>query len=377
MAGEYSRELSSKVFQGACRLIQLGYKQGGTAGFGLRRMLIDQSGQKKTLLKMGEHKSIQTDRVVLVRGPDEEVKIVRWIFQVFIGEGKSESEIALSLNSQGVVTDFGRAWNRVTVHQILTNEKYIGNNVYHRTSCKLKKKHVVNPPERWIRADGVFEGVVEPELFWRAREIILARSQKLTDEEMLEKLRALLKLHGRISGILIDETEGLPSSTAFSHRFGTLVNAYRLIGYDPGIDYSFIEENRRLRKLHPEIVAFVIQQIVALGAQAMWNRQAELLEVNGEMRVSIVLCRHTQTGAGSSRWLIRLDASARPDITIGVRMDFTNESILDYYVLPGLDMTWENLRIAEANGIYLDAYRFDTLDYFFGMTERVKLEEIV
>ena len=33
MAGEYSRELSTKVFQGACRLIQLGYKQGGTAGF--------------------------------------------------------------------------------------------------------------------------------------------------------------------------------------------------------------------------------------------------------------------------------------------------------------------------------------------------------
>jgi len=29
MAGEYSRELSSKVFQGACRLIQLGYKQAG------------------------------------------------------------------------------------------------------------------------------------------------------------------------------------------------------------------------------------------------------------------------------------------------------------------------------------------------------------
>ena len=99
----------------------------------------------------------------------------------------------------------------------------------------------------------------------RAREIILARSQKLTDEEMLEKLRDLFKQHGRISGILIDEAEGLPSSTAFSHRFGTLVSAYRLIGYDPGIDFSFIEENRRLRKLHPEIVASVIQQIMALG----------------------------------------------------------------------------------------------------------------
>lgn len=85
MASEYSRELSSKVFQGACRLIQLGFKQGGTAGFGLRRMLIDQSGERKALLKMGEHKSIQTDRVVLVRGPEDEIKIVREIFQVFIG----------------------------------------------------------------------------------------------------------------------------------------------------------------------------------------------------------------------------------------------------------------------------------------------------
>jgi DNA invertase Pin-like site-specific DNA recombinase len=102
MAGEYSRELSTKVFQGACRLIQLGYKQGGTAGFGLRRMLIDQSGQRKAMLKMGEQKSIQTDRVVLVRGPEEEIKIVRWIFQAFIGEGKIESEIAVILNAQGV-----------------------------------------------------------------------------------------------------------------------------------------------------------------------------------------------------------------------------------------------------------------------------------
>jgi DNA invertase Pin-like site-specific DNA recombinase len=32
MAGEYSRELSAKVFSGQCRLIELGYRQGGPAG---------------------------------------------------------------------------------------------------------------------------------------------------------------------------------------------------------------------------------------------------------------------------------------------------------------------------------------------------------
>jgi DNA invertase Pin-like site-specific DNA recombinase len=114
MAGEYSRELSEKVFHGACNLIRHGYKQGGTAGFGLRRMLIDQAGQQKTLLKMGEHKSIQTDRVILVPGPDEEVRTVRWMYQVFVEEGKNESEIAVLLNGQGILTDFGRAWTRGT-----------------------------------------------------------------------------------------------------------------------------------------------------------------------------------------------------------------------------------------------------------------------
>jgi DNA invertase Pin-like site-specific DNA recombinase len=375
MAGEYSRELSSKVFQGACRLIQLGYKQGGTAGFGLRRMLVDQNGQQKATLKMGEQKSLQTDRVILVPGPEEEVKVVRWIYQVFLDEGKLESEIAALLNAQGILTDFGRPWTRGSVHQVLTNEKYIGNNVYHRTSFKLKRKHVANPPDKWIRADGAFQGIISPELFFKAREIILARSQKLTNEEMLERLRGLLNQHGRISGILIDEAVDFPSSTAFRHRFGSLVSAYRLIGYDPHIDYSFIETNRKLRQQHPEIVASVIRQVQALGGVATWDDKTDLLHLNDELRVSIVLCRHTTTSTGLSRWLIRLDAGLKPDITIAARMDATNEGIHDYYLLPAIDMTWENLRLAEENGVYLDAYCFQTLDYFFGMAERTKIKE--
>ncbi|HUD46092.1 MAG TPA: recombinase family protein [Candidatus Baltobacteraceae bacterium] len=375
MAGEYSRELSTKVFQGACRLIQMGFKQGGSAGFGLRRALIDQNRQHKGVLKMGEHKSIQTDRVILMPGPEEEVKIVRWIYQAFVNEGKNELEIARALNAQGVLTDFGRAWTRATIHQVLTNEKYIGNNVYHRTSFKLKLKHVVNPQEKWIRADGKFEGIIEPSLFHTAQGIILARSRKLSNDEMLEKLRGVLKQHGRISGILIDETDDLPSSTAFRSRFGSLVSAYQLIGYDSGIDYGFVEINRKLREEHPKIVASVIRQIESLGATMILDEKTQLLHLNNELRVSIVLCRHCTTGSGSSRWVVRLDEELKPDITIAIRMDATNEGIRDYYFLPAIDMTWETLRVAEENGVYLDSYRFETLDYFLGMAERIKLEE--
>ena len=57
------------------------------------------------------------------------------------------------LNDEGGLTDLGRPWTRGTVHQVLTNEKYIGNNVYNRISFKLKKKRVVNPPDMWIRGE--------------------------------------------------------------------------------------------------------------------------------------------------------------------------------------------------------------------------------
>ena len=47
MAGEYSRELSTKVFAGQCRLVTLGYRQGGAAGYALRRLLLDQNGIRR------------------------------------------------------------------------------------------------------------------------------------------------------------------------------------------------------------------------------------------------------------------------------------------------------------------------------------------
>lgn len=130
------------MFAGQCRLIELGFRQGGPAGFGLRRVLLDQSGVIKTELSRGEHKSLQTDRVILVLGADAEVATVNQIFQWLIEEDLAITAIASRLNGLSVLTDLDRPWTYSTVRQVLSNEKYIGNNVYNRHSFKLKKKHV-------------------------------------------------------------------------------------------------------------------------------------------------------------------------------------------------------------------------------------------
>ncbi len=376
MAGEYSRELSAKVFTGQCRLIELGYRQGGTPGYGLRRRLIDQSGLAKTELERGEHKSIQTDRVILVPGPPQEVEAVRWMYRAFVEEGKSESEIAEQLNTRGIATDFGRPWTRGTVHQVLIHEKYVGNNVWNRVSFKLKNKRVRNSPDMWIRAEGAFEPIVDRALFDAAHARIAARSYRLSDDEMLAGLKQLLQERGYLSGLVIDEAEHLPSSSAYQGRFGNLLRAYQLVGFTPERDYRYIEINRALRAMYPDVVAETIAGIEQAGGRVSQHPTGDLLTINEEFTASIVIVRCGETLAGSLRWRVRFDTGLSPDITVAVRMNRPNREALDYYLLPRFDMVGSRLRLAEHNGLSLDAYRFTTLDPLFGMAARVRLLEV-
>ncbi len=370
MAGEYSRELSAKVFKGQCRLIQIGFRQGGTAGFGLRRMLVDQTGAPKGELARGEHKSIQTDRVTLVPGPAEELEVVRRIYRLFIDERLRESDIATTLNAAGL-----GAWSRATVHQVLTNEKYIGNNVYNRVSFKLKERRVRNPPEMWVRRNDAFEAIVDEKDFYTAQGIILERHRKLTDDEMLARLRALLDRHGRLSALLIDEADPGPSSAVYRHRFGSLLQAYQAIAYTPERDLHFLEVNRQLRQLYPKVMSEVVAALAETGGRIERNPATDLLTINNLVTASVVLARSQRTATGALRWAIRFDAGLLPDFTVAVRMNASNDAPLDYFLFPALDMSAGRLRLGEDNGVFIDAYRFDTPDFFYGIADEVRIEE--
>lgn len=326
MAGEYSRELSAKVFAGQCRLIELGFRQGGPAGYGLRRVLVDQHGIQKCELAVGEHKSLQTDRVILIPGPESETQIVNQIYHWFIEDVLTELEIAGRLNGMKVRTDLDRAWTRATVHEVLTNEKYIGNNVYNRVSFKLKKVRIVNTTDMWIKKEGAFDAIVPSDVFYTAQGIILARARRYTDEELIERLRALYRNRGFLSGLIINESDGMPSSAVYAHRFGSLIRAYQMVGFTPDRDYRYLEINRLIRRMYPEIVAQTEARIVELGGQVSRDPATDLLRVNDEFSVSLVLGRCQTHDSGRSRWKFRFDTGLAPDITVAVRLDDENKA---------------------------------------------------
>ncbi|WP_346286495.1 recombinase family protein [Zoogloea sp.] len=375
MAGEYSRELSTKVFLGQCRLVELGFHQGGAAGYGLRRALIDDQRNQKGLLDFRQHKSIHTDRVILVPGPEDEIQTVRRIYDCFVTKGMNEASIAEMLNNEGLLTDLGRKWTRGTVHQLLTNEKYIGNSVYNRMSFKLKQHRVRNTPDRWIRCDNAFKSIVSKEIFESAVEIIAKRSARFSNDEMLKLLDSLYSRLGVLSGLIIDEQEGMPSSSAYRSRFGGLLRAYKLINYQPNRDYRYLEINQNLRKLHPEVIEHVTNLLINLGAIVSFNTKTNLLAINNDWSVSVVIARCHRLSSGTLRWHIRFDTGLSPDITIAVRMDSTNLLIRDYYLIPRLDIgSWPS-RFAEENDRIFEGYRFESLDILGELAARCPIEE--
>jgi DNA invertase Pin-like site-specific DNA recombinase len=231
MAAEYSRELSTKVFAGQCRLISKGFRQGGIAGYGLRRLLVDQQGRRKAILQSGEYKNLTTDRVILVPGPAREVSIVKRIYKQFVSDHLSATRIAKNLNEEHEPYLRGRRWTREGVYGVLRNEKYIGHNVFNRHSGKLDKRQTENPADNWIRVVNAFAPIVDVESFVSVQQLIEERNRQHTETYLLDCLRSLLKREKRLTKTLINVSKRCPPANAYQRHFGSMFEAYKRVGY--------------------------------------------------------------------------------------------------------------------------------------------------
>jgi DNA invertase Pin-like site-specific DNA recombinase len=151
MAAEYSRELSVRTYAGLRRAAEEGFWTGSVAGYGFRRVLIGADGRVKQVLQDGEQKNLRTDRVRLVVGPAEEMRIVHLIYKMLVEDGLRPAEILRQLHKRGA-TYYGRSWSFYTVRQVLTQPKYCGVLVWGRTESKLRTPPKRASPEQWIRA---------------------------------------------------------------------------------------------------------------------------------------------------------------------------------------------------------------------------------
>lgn len=368
MAGEFSRELSTKVFVGKCRIITQGFRVGSVSGFGLRRCLVDESGNRKALLESGQHKSIHTDRVILVPGPPDEVTTLKRVYDLFLEKRSSLNEIARILNTEGILSDRGCAWTSPTVRSLLSNEKYIGNNIFNRTSRRLGAKTRFNPPQNWVRSAGAFEPVVNPEQFLKAQRLLLDNRDRYDDWQMLNHLTAIWCSQGSLSKQLIDAAKDAPSGVTYRNRFGSLIAAFKRVGY--------VATTRRVinQSLREQVIEEMRREISMRGGMVRLLSRGIQLRINEQLTAMVCIAR-TRLGRPSSQWAFDHKARKKDDIVIVVRVNDASDIVKDYVVLPSMfTLSHQVSRISGRTYDRLEGFCLPNLVSFYNLCGRQPLE---
>ncbi|HEY9218836.1 MAG TPA: recombinase family protein [Phenylobacterium sp.] len=256
MAAEYSRELGVKVARAQRRIAAMGFAVGGTAPYGLRRQLVSADGEPLVILSAGQRKARTTDRIRFIWGPAEEVAAVRAVFRSYANRGTRFCDIAAQMKRKGAPPPQG-GWTSGSVSRMLKSEFYLGVFVFGRTSAPLKSPRRQKPEDTWLRVQ-ILPPMVSPKLFQLAQEQ-RARWRRHSDEALLNMLKTVLKEEGMLRERLLKNRPGLPTAGTFAVRFGGFNRAFRLAGYQipPKARKwkrdALLDELRRIEALHGRV----------------------------------------------------------------------------------------------------------------------------
>lgn len=231
MAAEYSRELSVKIARAQRYQAGLGFKQGGDPPLGMRRQVVDQSGNHRMILLRGQRKALMTDKVIYVRGPPQEIALVRCIFRLFLGKEMRLGQIEYWLNNKDHKQANGKRWTTDGVRRVLTQTLYSGQYVFGKRSNNLGRP-TFTPPSDWVTAE-VTTQIIPTAVFQAVQQRLAAITRRVySDDEIEAGLARLLTEKSRLSGRLIQSCAYLPSPQLIERRFGSLTAAFRRVGFE-------------------------------------------------------------------------------------------------------------------------------------------------
>jgi DNA invertase Pin-like site-specific DNA recombinase len=375
MAAEYSRELSVKVKTGLTRLARLGYKLGGTAPYGLRRQLLDKEGKPKQILEYGERKSLVEEHVTFIPGPPEEVAVMRRIFHEFVNQRHSPKTIAARLNREGIPFLQGRRWLGGTLRIMLQNPHYMGMLVWGRTTEFLSSPAKRLPLEQWEICANAFQPIIPAELFLRAQQIFANCTFRLSDDQLLQRLKQTLEACGHLNADIIDQSPLCPGTTAYFRRFGNLLNAYERIGYNPPRSRKQATSRARGMLIRESLIRSVLEafpdQIEEAKRRSGLFKRVLRCRKTG-LKIAIVVAWRYWTGNGTS-WRVRPSPIELKRPTIVALLDETNSRIESLRVFPRLfPQPQFNIRVGPLKDSPRTGFALENLSDLFTVLKRAR-----
>lgn len=347
-AATYSKELSGKVFRGCVKITQQGFRAGAQAPYGLSRLLLDEKHNPVQILKSGQHKSIQNQRVTLTPGDKKEQSVVQRIFKEFVYNRKNPKEIAEQFNKESISSRAGLRWGSKAVIEILKNELYIGTMVYNKTISRLQSKTKKNPKELWVKTEDAFEGVVDKDIFYRAQKIMERQEQEKillhSREDMLDKLKNLYQIYGVVRAKQIAFRDEMLSVHAYTREFNSLDMAYQNM---------FLEILQETKK---RVLSYLNSQTEDI------EEYNDYVVLNGCFSVLIQPSVPVPYGYGYY-WSFSPDQRVEIDVTLGVPLSNNNQyEILGYLFFPRMLMLSRKLKLFSSSEGNLDLYGYRDLE---------------
>jgi hypothetical protein len=193
----------------------------------------------------------------------------------------------------------------------LTNSKYNGWLTYGRTSRKLHSKELKMPESSWVRVPHPSAKIIDDATFASVQRRLATFTINKSDDQLLDELRSILAKHGRLTAATIRHTPDTASPASFRYRFGSLMQAYRLIGYDVPVA-RLVETRRRIQSMRLQLMQQVQHMFPAeISVHSRGGRTRNWLRLRSGAKISVrVAMQHTQTRCawylrpvkGESRW---------------------------------------------------------------------------
>lgn len=157
VAEYFSKNLSREVKKGLYENVVQGMHCGGTPPLGY---------------------DIDPDKKYVIN--EYEAKAVKMIFQMK-SKGYSYKEISQALNAEGYLTKAnkkkpGKPFGKNSLHDILRNEKYIGNYVYRKTSPTSSR--IPADPLATMRLEGMIPRIIDDETFYQVQSMMDSSKQQ-------------------------------------------------------------------------------------------------------------------------------------------------------------------------------------------------------
>jgi hypothetical protein len=197
----------------------------------------------------------------------------------------------------------------------------------------------------------VLDPIVDQGLFARAQLIMEDHYLSLSDDEMLLRLRLLLKRKGMLNTKIINNAAGVPSVGSYVKHFGSLRKVFTRIGYTSPRDCDWIDTRQHWSEViveHAKQIAVVLN--ASKYASAKFDETNSRITVKG-MRICLQVARHLKrkTSNHAAAWRV-YRRNGRSGLLVVLRLNETNKAVVDYLVLPPAKQSRPYLYFSDRGG---------------------------